>query len=409
LLLFLGLGLATTLAVAWSIALFADVSTGRTLQGEALVDDERWTVTRTDRAGAAQIRSVRVRALDWSPQQAAGAPDTPTVGDQVTAWAPAQSDGGTEWLILEYATAVVPREVHVYQSCAPGALFKVGVLDADGNEHEAWSGDDPFQPNKAGIGIAKIPVKLDVTTNRVKLYLACDKVPGWNEVDAVALVSDRGESQWARRVRASSTYAARSASPPGAAGNPELLMPRWADVARPGVAYESGEVNREERVVDARGWPLLALWSETDTLGPQGQTARAAYQRRQLGASADPGFVESGVPSGTIALTTPAGGAGSGASLPLRPIWVGVGVNSAVFGAAWLGAWSVLVIPRRFFREVGRMRRGACVACGYDLGYDFVRGCPECGWRRDVENVARRAAVAVNGAENEEPLGVGRR
>ena len=48
--------------------------------------------------------------------------------------------------------------------------------------------------------------------------------------------------------------------------------------------------------------------------------------------------------------------------------------------------WAVLALlilwPRRFIIEVSRMRRGCCVACGYDLGYDFLRGCPECGWRR---------------------------
>ena len=38
--------------------------------------------------------------------------------------------------------------------------------------------------------------------------------------------------------------------------------------------------------------------------------------------------------------------------------------------------------PRRFVREVGRVRSGRCIVCGYDLGYDFIAGCPECGWRR---------------------------
>ena len=52
---------------------------------------------------------------------------------------------------------------------------------------------------------------------------------------------------------------------------------------------------------------------------------------------------------------------------------------------------------------VGRMRRGACIGCGYDLGYDFVRGCPECGWRRDAENVARQAAE-----RDAEAVGAGR-
>jgi quinoprotein glucose dehydrogenase len=52
------------------------------------------------------------------------------------------------------------------------------------------------------------------------------------------------------------------------------------------------------------------------------------------------------------------------------------------FGTAWLAIWATLTIPRRFVRDLARLRRGACIACGYDLNYDFPKGCPECGWRR---------------------------
>jgi hypothetical protein len=43
-----------------------------------------------------------------------------------------------------------------------------------------------------------------------------------------------------------------------------------------------------------------------------------------------------------------------------------------------------LTVPRRFLVEVSRLRRGCCVVCGYDVGYDFFAGCPECGWKRRV-------------------------
>ena len=57
-------------------------------------------------------------------------------------------------------------------------------------------------------------------------------------------------------------------------------------------------------------------------------------------------------------------------------------MNTVFYGVIWAGLWVTLLVPRRFIREVARFRRGACIACGYDLGYDFIAGWPECGWRR---------------------------
>ena len=58
---------------------------------------------------------------------------------------------------------------------------------------------------------------------------------------------------------------------------------------------------------------------------------------------------------------------------------------NSVFYAAILaiGSW-LLVKPRRLVLELLRMRRGCCIACGYELDFDFRSGCPECGWRRSA-------------------------
>jgi hypothetical protein len=387
--LFLLAGLATTLAVALGLCVFVDVNQGAASQAESLVDDERWTLTRYDRAGAAQLRSVRIRGLSWSPQQAAGEPDTPAMGDQVTAWASQSSDAGTEWLVLHYAKAVIPKELHVYESCGPGALFKVAALDDAGAEIEAWSGTDPSAGGAGpttprGVAISKVPLSVKFPANRIKIYLASDKVSNWNEVDAVALVSDAGETQWARHVQASSTYASASAAQAGASGNPALLAPAWTDLDRPRAPFATAVANREERLVDARGWPLLALRSEIDLLSPSAASS-VGYPTSPPPANVGTGRYSSRqlTLTGTAALTTPAPGTDVRAPLPTRPIPLGLAVNSAVFALAWFTLWAALTIPRRFIRDLDRLRRGACIACGYDLGYDFPHGCPECGWRRD--------------------------
>jgi hypothetical protein len=61
-------------------------------------------------------------------------------------------------------------------------------------------------------------------------------------------------------------------------------------------------------------------------------------------------------------------------ALPLRPVWSGFAIDSAIYGAA---LWVLCLGPvtgRRLFR----WRRGACTRCGYDLRGTRGR-CPECG------------------------------
>ena len=85
--------------------------------------------------------------------------------------------------------------------------------------------------------------------------------------------------------------------------------------------------------------------------------------------------------------------------LPLRPIWSGL-LGDCAFHAAVGGVlYWVTIVPRRFFRELSRLRHGRCIQCGYALGYEFGRGCPECGWRRRGEQPAAGAdeGPAMNG------------
>jgi hypothetical protein len=86
--------------------------------------------------------------------------------------------------------------------------------------------------------------------------------------------------------------------------------------------------------------------------------------------------------------------------MPLRPIWRGLLVNVAVYSTAWWLLWLAVTAPRRFIRQVSRFRSGCCIECGYDLGYDFMAGCPECGWRREraLERGSVRGVVETRAA-----------
>ena len=391
---FLALGAVANVAVCFALALLVDVSLGPTQSAEAWTGQDVWTVTRWNRTGATYILSSRDASRDWSPGQATGAPNSPGGGDRVTAWASASSDAQEEWLLLEYAEAVVPSAVRVYETCATGALTKVTAYTEGGAEVEAWAGVDPT-PTGAIIGTSQVPLKTRFPTRKLKLYFDSARVPGWNEVDAVALVAADGREAWARRAQASSTYATRSMATV-ASGEVSVLAPKWSGLDQPLDAPES--VGSEQRAVEARGWPMLALWGKVG----------ATRQPTSAGGTGRGGALLTG--SGTVYLTgglmTLGGGAAAPASplapvsgqaaLPLRPIWPGFVANSVLYAVVLFLSYWALTVPRRFVREVSRLRRGCCVTCGYDLGFDFVPGCPECGWRRGAALAARRSVTELH-------------
>jgi hypothetical protein len=150
---------------------------------------------------------------DYGPEQAIGEPDTLDGGDHASAWAPLFPDAGEEWLVLDYATAVIPARVKIYENFNPGAVVKVTVFDASGKEIEAWKGMDPTSPDKAH-GISEIALAAKTKTQRIKIYLDTKPAPDanrveppYNEIDAVGLVDAAGKTQWAVAASASSTNA----------------------------------------------------------------------------------------------------------------------------------------------------------------------------------------------------------
>jgi hypothetical protein len=150
----------------------------------------------------------------WGPEQATGAPDTNEAGDFTTAWASRTPDEQDEWLMLEYAEPIRPKEIVVHETYNPGAVTRVTAFKLDGTEVEVWKGKDPSAGKD--IGTSKLPFKGDFLTNRIKLHIESTKVPGWNEIDAVGLTDAKGKTFWAIAAEASSTYAEQGTPTPPA-------------------------------------------------------------------------------------------------------------------------------------------------------------------------------------------------
>ena len=145
---------------------------------------------------------------NWGSEQATGAPDTVGAGDKSTAWASKTQDEQPEWLELTYEQAIKPVEVHVVETYNPGALFKITAVTPSGMDATLWKGEDPTRPDVAeGRGTSVVKVRAAVKTNRIRIHLASDKVPGWNEIDAVGIKDDAGKIHWAKSATASTEYA----------------------------------------------------------------------------------------------------------------------------------------------------------------------------------------------------------
>lgn len=133
----------------------------------------------------------------YQAQQVRGAPDARGQRmDSPSAWCPAQEDGGAEWLALTYEPPVMAAKLRIHANYAPSAVVRITALGDDGSETELWSGD----PTDA------ITFASPLTVHRIKLHLDTAKVPGWNEIDAVAALDAAGTEHWALEATASSAW-----------------------------------------------------------------------------------------------------------------------------------------------------------------------------------------------------------
>lgn len=164
--------------------------------------------------------------------------------------------------------------------------------------------------------------------------------------------------------------------------------PRWAAEVRDLKRYASV-------TTEASGWPMLALageqWIEkatpttsttpttptSPTTPPTPLTVKPAYA---LFGFAGPLPEARTVQKYGMSITEPPPKPWMG--LPLRPVWPGFVVDTAIFAAAWLPIMLIPMMRPRWWREGRRLRHGRCPSCGKDLAWDFAAGCEGCGWRK---------------------------
>jgi hypothetical protein len=140
----------------------------------------------------------------WSAKKACGPPDADRTRDDPNAWASRNADMGLQWLQLGYANAVHANGVRIFEANSPGAVAEVLARSPDGTWVSLWRGT-------ADSGQAPLVITFPLTAFAVKtirIIVDTNRKPGWNEIDAVELLSPAG-GQWAERASASSTYASQ--------------------------------------------------------------------------------------------------------------------------------------------------------------------------------------------------------
>ena len=206
-----------------------ELANGRVIEGTLISLDEQTARIRTGDGDETSIARSDIARIDfrqvtsvpiaeqmepavsdtrrgWGPEQATGPPDTHRAGDIQTAWATREPDGGEEWLLLTYETAVDVAEVRIWETYNPGAVTKVTALPEEAAEVVLWEGKDP---TTEAPGELVVQAAEDVRAAKIKVHLDTTLRQGWNEIDAVELVGRDGTRQWASNASASSSYADR--------------------------------------------------------------------------------------------------------------------------------------------------------------------------------------------------------
>ncbi|MCH8824253.1 MAG: hypothetical protein IH984_12210 [Planctomycetes bacterium] len=124
---------------------------------------------------------------------------------------------------------------------------------------------------------------------------------------------------------------------------------------------------RNEIVVEASGWPALALRGRFIVVWRK-KTGSSKYEpiieRERTGILILPSKNVDHEMLATWRL------------IPLSPMWPGFAINTIIYAVILWILWSSPFAARRMIRR----KRGHCIKCGYDLRNVEHEKCPECGY-----------------------------
>ena len=141
------------------------------------------------------------------------------------------------------------------------------------------------------------------------------------------------------------------------------VLPAWGLFARPSGTYPPDVYVL--RIVDARGWPMVSMWSGIEFSAIPRPAAIIGNAVTVTNAYLPASQKARPYPDDVANLRV----------IPLAPIWPGFAANTFFYAAI---IWLLIPGPFALHRLI-RRRRGLCPACGYDLRHGEHEACPECG------------------------------
>jgi len=162
------------------------------LDEEKIVNDSNGQFATGADASSSYSPDKKNKESNWHEFQMTGKPNVEHYADDGRAWTSSEADKGIEWVKLTYDNAVYATEIRIRQNYNPGAIIKIELIDTDGKSHTVWEGPDKtkYELDKIQWLIAKFD-RTTYKTSTIKITLACNAVPGWNEIDAVQLIGNK--------------------------------------------------------------------------------------------------------------------------------------------------------------------------------------------------------------------------
>lgn len=137
--------------------------------------------------------STQFSNTTWSATRALGKPNVyPSYGDLPNAWAPSSQDGKREFLVLGFDTLQTVKTIQIYETWNPGAIDSIFLRDANSQKWNLVYSKPAEKdlPPESRI-FSTYLIETDFLTDAIRIALDSPTIPGWNEIDAVAIIGQR--------------------------------------------------------------------------------------------------------------------------------------------------------------------------------------------------------------------------